>query len=151
MQRFSMANYFDIMTQSQKLYGRCLEPICKTWDLTRNELDILLFLYNNPEYDRAADIVARRGIAKSHVSLSVASLEGKALLLRQFSREDRRTAHLKLTELGNRIAAEGRVAQKHFFNRLYAGISEEEMLLWRKITVKVCENIENFEKNSTNI
>lgn len=151
MQPFSMANYFDIMTQSQKMYNRQLEPICRKWELTRNELDILLFLYNNPEYDRAADIVSRRGIAKSHVSLSVNSLEGKELLLRQFSQEDRRTAHLKLTEQGSSIAAEGRLAQKHFFNALYDGISEEEMLLWRKITQKVCENIENFDKTATTI
>lgn len=150
MQEFSMANYFDVMTQSQKMYGRQLEPICKKWDLTRNELDVLLFLYNNPQYDRAADIVARRGIAKSHVSLSVAGLEEKALLLRQFSPNDRRTAHLKLTRQGNVIAAEGRQAQKHFFNALYQGITEEEMVLWRKITQKVCENVENFERISPN-
>ena len=145
MQPFSMATYFDIMTQSQKIYNRQLEPVCKKWDLTRNELDVMLFLYNNPEFDRAADIVARRGIAKSHVSLSVTSLGGKGLLKRRFSAEDRRTAHLKLTEQGTCIAAEGRVAQKNFFNTIYEGISEEEMLLWRKITEKVTENIRNFD------
>ena len=141
MQPFSMARYFDIMTQSQKLYNRQLEPVCKKWELTRNELDILLFLYNNPEYDRAADIVARRGIAKSHVSMSAASLESKGLIQRQFSQTDRRTAHLRLTDPGRVIAAEGRVAQKDFFNSIYQGITEEEMLLWRKITEKVTENI----------
>lgn len=150
MQSFTMANYFDIMTQSQKLYGRQLEPICKKWELTRNELDILLFLYNNPQYDRAADVVSRRGIAKSHVSLSVNGLEAKGLLLRQYSQEDRRTAHLKLTGQGMEIGAEGRQAQKNFFNRLYTDVSEEEMLLWRKITQKVCENIEKFDKTLTN-
>lgn len=150
MQSFSMANYFDIVGQSQKLYARQMEPICKKWDLTRNELDVLLFLYNNPRYDRATDIVSRRGIAKSHVSLSVTNLEAKALLLRQFSQEDRRTAHLKLTEPGKKIAEEARRAQKTFFNVLYTDISEEDMLLWRKITQKVCENIENFDKTLTN-
>ncbi len=146
MQSFSMASYFDIVAQSQKLYAKKLEPICKKWDLTRNELDIALFLYNNPQYDRATDIVFRRGIAKSHVSMSVAGLEGKGLLYRQYSQEDRRIAHLKLTEQGIVIAAEARQAQKSFFNRIYEGISDEDMLLWRKLTVKVCENIENFEK-----
>ncbi len=146
MQSFCMASYFDIVAQSQKLYTKNLEPICKKWDLTRNELDVVLFLYNNPQYDRAADIVSRRGIAKSHVSMSVANLEGKGLLCRQFSQEDRRIAHLKLTEQGIIIAAEARQAQKSFFNRIYEGISDEDMLLWRKLTVKVCENIENFEK-----
>ena len=60
-------NYFDTMARAQKGYARLLEPICKKWDLTRNELDVMLFLANNPDYDRAADIVTNRGLAKSHV------------------------------------------------------------------------------------
>ena len=146
MQPVKMANYFDIMGQSQKAYGRKLEPICKKWELTRNELDILLFLYNNPEFDRAADIVSRRGIAKSHVSMSVASLEERALLRREYSEADRRTAHLKLEDRGRTIAAEAREAQQEFFARLYSGITPEEMKVWREITQKICQNIENFDK-----
>ncbi len=151
MQSFSMANYFDVVGQSQKIYAKQMEPICKKWDLTRSELDVLLFLFNNPGYDRAADIVARRGIAKSHVSMSVTSLEARELLVREFSREDRRTAHLKLTEQGQVIAREARKAQKEFFNCLYAGITDEDMLLWRKITQKVCDNIENFNNTLTSL
>lgn len=150
MQPVKMANYFDIMGQSQKAYNKKLEPICKKWDVTRNELDILLFLYNNPEFDRAADIVSRRGIAKSHVSMSVASLEERELLFREFSETDRRTAHLKLEAQGRQIAAEARDAQQEYFDRLYIGITPEEMEVWKKITQKICENIENFDKTLTN-
>ena len=46
-------NYFDTMARAQKGYARLLEPICKKWELTRNELDVMLFLANNPDYDRA--------------------------------------------------------------------------------------------------
>ena len=139
-------NYFDIVSRSQKAYGKRLEPICKKWDLTRNELDVLLFLYNNPEYDRAVDIVSRRGIAKSHVSLSVSNLESRGLLVRCFAPADRRTAHLKLTEQGKRIAGEAREIQQQFFARIYEGVSDEEFEIWRNITQKVCENIENLDK-----
>ena len=138
-------NYFDIMGMAKKNYGRCLEPICKKWDLTRNELDILLFLYNNPEFDRAADIVSRRGIAKSHVSLGVASLEEKGLLQRVFDENDRRTAHLKLDSSGQTIAAQARQRQLRYFSALYQGISQEEFETWQKITQKIYSNIENFE------
>ena len=41
-------NYFDIMAKAQKGYARLLAPICKRHDLTRNELDVRLFLHNNP-------------------------------------------------------------------------------------------------------
>ena len=143
-------NYFDIMAAAKKNYGRLLEPICRQWDLTRNELDVMLFLHNNPEFDRAADIVSRRGIAKSHVSMSAASLESKGLLIREFDEHDRRIAHLKLTDTAVRIADEARQKQLKYFSALYEGITEEEFLLWKKITEKVCGNIENLNKTLTN-
>jgi MarR family transcriptional regulator for hemolysin len=105
----------------------------------------MLFLYNNPAYDRAADIVSHRGIAKSHVSLSVASLEEKGLLRRRFSEQDRRTAHLELLEQGQRIAAQAREKQVQYFSALYRGVSPEELEIWKNITQKVWDNIKNLE------
>ena len=145
-----ISSYFDMLGKTQKVYGRLLEPVCKKWDLTRNELDVLLFLFNNPDYDRAADIVARRGMTKSHVSLSVTSLVERGLLERQFSPEDRRTVHLHLTEGGAAVAEEARNAQEEFFGLLYTGITEEEFHLWRQVTDKIRENIRNLNKNQTN-
>ena len=138
-------NYFDASANVEKQYSRFLAPVCKQWDLTRNELDILLFLYNNPQYDRAADIVSRRGIAKSHVSMGVANLEEKGLLKRYFDENDRRAAHLKLEDRGNLIAAQARETQLQFFSALYRGITPEEFETWRSIAQKICKNIENFD------
>lgn len=138
--------YFDILSQSQKAYGKQMEPVCKKWDLTRSEMDVLLFLYNNPGYDRAADIVTRRGMTKSHVSMSVANLADRGLLERRYSPLDRRTAHLRLLEGGKAIAAEAREAQKQFFEQLYTGVSREELALWDSITQRVFENIEKLSK-----
>lgn len=140
------ASYFDVLNKAKKSYARCLEPIRKKWGLTWNELDVLLFLYNNPPFDRAADIVSRRGIAKSHVSLSAANLEQQGLLKRRFDTNDRRTAHLELTAQGRAVAQEGRDAQQRFFTQIYGSITDEELELWGKITQKVCVNIENFDK-----
>ena len=143
-------NYFDVMAAAKKSYSRLLDPICRKWELTRNELDVMLFLYNNPEFDRAADIVSHRGIAKSHVSLSVANLEEKGLLEKEFDPNDRRITHLRLREEGEQIAQEARDLQMRYFSSLYQGISEDEFEIWRRITQKVCDNIENFDKTLTN-
>ena len=138
-------DYFDTVTSAKKSYGKALEPVCRAWQLTRNELDVLLFLFNNPGFDRAADIVSRRGIAKSHVSLSVANLEEKGLLLRRFSPQDRRTAHLELTEQGQTIAAEAREKQTEYFSALYRGVSPEEFEIWVNIVLKIQNNIKNID------
>ena len=141
-----ISSFFDILSQSQKAYSRQLEPVCKKWNVSRSEMDVLLFLYNNPGYDRAADIVTHRGMTKSHVSMSVASLCDLELLVRNFSEVDRRTAHLELTDRGREIAAEGKQAQQGFFARLYQDVPEEELELMKNVTRKVCENIENINK-----
>ena len=127
-----------------------MESVCRAWALTQNELAVLLFLQNNPRLDRAADIVACRGMAKSHVSLSVASLEDRGFLLRRFEPADRRTSHLELTDQGRAIAGEGQRRQRLFFEELYAGITAEEFELLRSLTEKIMENIENFDKTETN-
>ncbi len=148
VESFWTASYFDIMNRAKKCYARCLEPICKQWSLTQNELAVLLFLQNNPSLSRAADIVTCRGISKSHVSLSVTNLERRGLLRRRFDPNDRRMAHLELTEQGRAIAREGQDAQYRFFFQIHGGITEEDFSLWKKITQKVCDNIENLDKVS---
>lgn len=140
-----ITSYFENIQKAKKEYQRALEPVLSRYDLTRNEGDILLFLFNNPALNRAADIVSCRGIAKSHVSLSVGALEEKGLLCRQESTSDRRTVHLILSESGTAIAREAQILQQQFFARLYQGISPEDMNIWRKITEKVTANIANME------
>ena len=139
-------NYFDIMARAQKGYSRLLDPICKKHDLTRNELDVMLFLANNPEFDRAVDIVNNRGLSKSHVSLSIGGLEGKKLLVRQEDPQDRRTIRLKLTQQGVEIADVGRRTQQRFFSYLHQGVTREQIEMMLDFSRKVAENIKNIEE-----
>ena len=135
--------YFDRVGQAKKAYARVLEPIAKKWALTQNELDVVLFLYNNPTLDRAADIVSRRGISKSHVSVSVSSLESRNLLAR-LTGGDRRASHLSLTDAGCAIAREGVQAQHQFYQQLFDGVTEEELAAWESISQKVSQNLQHM-------
>ena len=85
-----------------------------------------------------------RQIAKSHVSLSVTNLEQRGLLTRGYDPDDRRTAHLQLTDAAREITAEGARLQEQFFGCVFSGLSEEEMALWRSILERVCANISNL-------
>lgn len=145
-----LSNYFDAMGKAKKEYSRCLDPVCRRFQLTQNELAVLLFLHNNPGRDRAADIVSCRGIAKSHVSLAVSHLEKRGILSRQFDPSDRRACHLVLTQAGEDIAREGHTRQRQFFEALYAGISPEEREQMRVVSLKIMDNIAAFDKENTN-
>ena len=142
---FARFDYFDTMARAQKGYARLLEPICKKWELTRKELDVMLFLANNPDYDRAVDIVTNRGLAKSHVSMSVSSLEERGLLERIPDPADRRTIHLKLTEKSREITDVACRRQKQFLAYLHQGVTEEQLEMMRLFAERVFENIQNIE------
>ena len=137
--------YMDSTQRSKKIYGTMLEPLCRRYDLTRNELDILLFLANNPGCDRAADIVSVRRIAKSHVSLSVGNLEKRQLLIREYEEGDRRAAHLKLTEAAQPVIREGQHLQKEFFTRMFEGLTRQELEQWGEVLTKICRNIDSID------
>ena len=139
-----LSSYFDALSRAKKEYSRCLEPVCRDFGLTQNELAVLLFLNNNPSLDRAADIVSCRGIAKSHVSLAVTRLEVQGILTRRYDPADRRACHLVLTEKGTEIAEAGAERQRQFFEALYVGISPEERELMRSVARKIMDNIASF-------
>lgn len=138
-------DHFDVTQRVKKQYTQAVEPVCRKWNLTKNELDVLLFLHNNPEYDRAADIVVHRGMTKSHVSLSVTNLESRSLLQRREDPEDRRAVRLILSEEGRTIAEEGREYQIRFFGALFEGLSREELLQLQNLMERIRRNIDRME------
>lgn len=137
---------WDDMLRAKKGYSSAIEPICRQWELTRNELDVLLFLANNPNFCRAVDIVERRGIAKSHVSTAVKQLQRRGFLERIVDSRDGRNICLCLTEAAMPVVKAGQERQKRFFQRLLAGISPEEQALWQATQKKISENIANLEE-----
>ena len=139
-------DFFEIARRTQRLYGQVLEPLCTAHHLSRSELDVLLFLHNNPEYDRAADIVTHRGMVKSQVSLSLSNLEARGLLVRTVDEADRRTVRLALREEAVAIAAAGQALQREFFQSLFAGIPQEDLEAWQKMIETVDANARSMEQ-----
>ena len=134
-------NYFDIVQHAKKRYSRVLEPVCRRWGLTRSELDVLLYLANNPGFDRAADIVAGRGMAKSQVSSSLVTLEQRGMVCRSEDSADRRTVRIRLTEEAAEPVRMGREAQERFFRSLYEGVTREERDALLSLMTKVRDNL----------
>ncbi len=132
----------DFVAYSTKLYEKQLEPVCRTYGLTAMELNILLFLANNPEYDTAKEIVERRYLTKSHVSISIRSLEEKRLLRKENRNGDHRTEHLVLLPASEEIVRSGQKAQDSFLRTLTAGLTETERENLRLYLNKIGENAE---------
>lgn len=67
------------------------------------EYDILMFLYNNPQYNTAADIVKIRKSTKSHVSTSLKFLEEKGLIEKKQSEEIKKHIEIFLLDSAQEI------------------------------------------------
>lgn len=72
--------FWDNLLTFKKRYDQALDPVAQACGLTRMELDLLLFLHNNPTRNTAAEAVRLRRWSKSHVSAAVHALEEKGLL-----------------------------------------------------------------------
>ncbi len=109
-----------------KLYNSLFDALLEKYQLTQLEIDILLFLANNPPFDTARDIVEKRHLAKSHVSAGVESLASRGLLERSRLDGNRKTIHLRLTEQAAPVIEEGRAVQLRYARLLLNGFTDQE-------------------------
>lgn len=132
-------------TRSQglrKLYCGLFTPLLERWGITQLEMDILLFLANNPPCDTARDIVEKRHLAKSHVSVGVEALVDRGLLERRKREGNRKTIHLRPTDAAAPLIAAGQAVQQQYGGMLLAGFSEDERAELFRLLEKVGENVE---------
>lgn len=86
----------DIKTE----YEKTIIDKTKNVDIKVSESKILLFLYNNKEYNRAKDIVEMRGFAKSYVSSTLKTLEDKKYISVNTNINNRREQNISITDRG---------------------------------------------------
>ena len=135
-----MRSFWDDIAAMRSLYSAQMDAVGREYGLARVELDILLFLANNPQFDTATDIVERRCISKAHVSQSVKSLEQRGYLERRYVGDNRRTIHLRLLEGAQAAVDAGRQAQTRCFASLLEGFGEDEVEQLRSFLGRISDN-----------
>ena len=126
--------------QGLNLYDKVSLPVRDKFGLTFMEFIVIMFLANNREYKKASDIVEVLGIAKSHVSMTILSLEERGLLDRTVDPCDKRSSILELKNT-EAIVEEGRKAQNRFMDILLDGLDKKELMDTKKSFEKIEENI----------
>ena len=128
----------------RRQYSHLLEKVSYSWGLTRAEMDVLLFLANNPTLDRAADVVEVRGLTKSHVSIAVKALCDRGFLETHQDASDRRVIHLKPTAAATDVIAAGQEAQCAHIKRIFSCFTPEEMQQWLHLQKKLFASMKNI-------
>lgn len=114
--------------------------VCEKYDLRQLEYDILMFLYNNPKYNTAADIVRIRKSTKSHVSTSLKVLEDRGLIERRVDKDNKKRITIHLLQMANEVIEDGKWAQKEFAQDMFDGLTEEEIKMFMNVFQKVYDN-----------
>ena len=125
-----MINYFAHCVDVEEVYKNMISPVYEKYKLTYMEFTVLMFLANNPQYNTATQIVRYRHLAKSHVSISIRSLQERGLILGEHKVGNHRTIHLSVSDKAREI--------------VFAVFSKEEMEKLQQFTEQVNRNIKEY-------
>lgn len=135
------SNVFDMTKCLMKLQEKYLESVRYEFNLSRIEIIILTFLYNNPSHDSARDIVEFRMLQRGNVSAAVDTLEKKGYLTRHADPDDKRIIHLKLTGQTDDIVRAIEEKQEALVSCIFAGFSEDEKKNFAAYNARLYQNV----------
>ena len=130
--------------QFGRYYAEQFEPLMEQTGLSINEVNVLLFLFNNPGMNTARDITELRGLGKSQVSQAVESLVTHGYLRRRVNERDRRVVHLSITEEGEPLASAARKIQAYAVNELLSELTEDEREQLTELIKKIASNVNSL-------
>lgn len=135
-------HFWDMHKTITCYYEKLTKSVCDQYELTQMEYDILMFLYNNPQYRTAADIVKVRKSTKSHVSTSLKSLEDKGFVEKKQGKDNKKHIEIVLLDSAQKIIQAGLNVQSKFIRNMFEGVTEEETIICKSVFGKICNNAE---------
>ena len=133
--------FWEFLVSVESEYSKYRKRIMNRFSLSSAEVDVLMFLANNPALDTAADISRIRHIPKSQVSLSVRSLCDDGFIVGTYANGNRKSVHLAVTKKAERIVDYGKDVQKEFYETLFSGFTENDRSEFLGLREKIAENI----------
>lgn len=144
-----MRQMIDLVVAVQKsgrVYNRMMKETARQCGITKPAMDVLLFLHNNPEYNKASDVSERRFLAKSYVSRAVDLLQKEGYLQVDMDPQDRRVLRLTPLEKAKDIIEKGMETQQEFSKLLYKDVSTEELSEMHRIYSKIMVNLDEMQR-----
>lgn len=132
--------------EMKKTYQKNFQSISKQYHLTQNEIDVLLFLYNNPNFNRASDITKYRSLTKSHVSMSIENLTKRNIIIKNSDSNDQRVTLLAIAPQADTMMQQIQKTQQAFIQRILKNIDEEDLEIFKNIWQMLIQNLRSEDK-----
>ena len=143
-----MYNLLENIFISRDLYQAMIAPVCDKYDMTQAEMIVLLFLANNPQSDTATDIVEKRRMTKSAVSMAARALQEKGLITGEYTGGNPRPSRSRWAACGSPTSSRNRPAssQDEYLKILTKDFSESERTAFKDYIMRVTDNIKHYNE-----
>lgn len=139
-------NFFDNKMYCKELYELIVKPICEKHKITHMEYTILMYLHSHPNDNTASKIIKKLFLTKSHVSITLKTLQEKELIVGEHKGKNLRIIYLRLCDKAKIIIEDGKNIRDMFNSVLLNGLSKDEVeqlgILLKTINNNVLEYLE---------
>ena len=134
-------NFLYYVRLVKRLYEDTLADAARNCGLSLPEADVLSFLRENPEFDTSRDIALYREVSRAYVSKAVELLVNRGYIEIERDKHDRRLQHLRITEKAGKATDILHKAQFSFYDKVTAGLSNEEVSAMLSAIEKCAANL----------
>lgn len=136
-------NFLEFTAAFKRLdeyFKKKMDDVANEIGVTRQEAQVMAFLYNFSEFDTAKDMCEKMCLSKAYVSKAVDTLIEKGYVEAVTEKNDRRFVHMKLTKEAVKKAEILRKCQKEFFMKVIENIDANEMNVFYSVCMQIAEN-----------
>ena len=130
----------------KRVLEKYFDAVKKKYELKKVDIEVLLYLSDCGEKDTPTDIYMTLGLNRGHVSQAIDSLMKKGYVQAVADANDRRIAHYIIIESAQEIISKVALLKKEFDEKIFDGLSPEEIIEYKRITFKIMQNMQKMEK-----
>lgn len=143
-QTLSLENLMRDFAQIRKAYAKLCYPHLTTYALSPCEIDILIFLSNNPSINTAKELAVYLGVAKSLIARSIDNLVKRDMIQVSQNHEDKRIQHVTLKNCSNEVITLIKEKKQEFATLCTKDIHPDEFEIARNVLIKINSNIDEL-------
>ena len=130
--------------QFKKLLDVQSAELRQKYDMKKAELEILYLLSRCGGHNTSKDIHAQLMMNRGHISQAVDSLCRRRYIVAIPDQNDRRYIHYEILDSAKEIVAEMAKRREEMNRQILKGISKEELEIFREVSLKIKNNIEQI-------
>lgn len=129
---------FHYVSLKRKIY---FDKFMEETELNLMEIEIIIFLYENPRNNTFTEIMKSKGYAKSYVSKAISNLVEKQYITKQGIEQNKKIYKLFLLDKSKKIVDEYMKCVDAFRKDAFVDISDEELEIFEKVMKKISDNL----------